>query len=304
MTPYSLPPRSASHAPATLWDSVGRAASLAAPLPPPKRMVATTPGSARAELIVLASSSSGNASALIVGTGKMRRVTLIDGGLSPRRTYRCLGALGLGPEHLDRIIFTHLDRDHAHAGWVRGLPRHAEFVIHRRHRARGERMGMLVRRTRIFNEPFELPAGIIVQPTLAAHDDLGVVAFRFQFPSDGTDQRRSLGYATDLGRVPDALLDAFQGVQHLAIESNYCPEMQHASDRPDFLKHRIMNGSGHLSNEECVQAVRQINPTQSVVLLHLSRECNTPERAAAGHAGAPYELAISDWSEPIPGIRV
>lgn len=235
----------------------------------------------------------------------MKRVTLIDGGLSPRRTMRCLAAMGLGPEHLDRIVFTHLDRDHAHAGWVRGLPRHAEFVIHLQHRARAERMGMLVRRTTIFDGPFELPTGVAVQPVLAAHDDLGVVAFRFSLPAHSEDAaapERSLGYATDLGRVPEALIEAFQGVDVLAIESNYCPRMQTESNRPEFLKRRIMDGGGHLSNQQCAEAVQRIMPARSVVLLHLSRQCNTPERAASYHANAAYDLAISDWAAPIAPV--
>ncbi|XOV75295.1 MAG: hypothetical protein ACFHWZ_18080 [Phycisphaerales bacterium] len=50
------------------------------------------------------------------------------------------------------------------------------------------------------------------------------------------------------------------GVDVLAIESNYCRDMQVASDRPEFLKSRIMDGSGHLSNDECLDAVHAISP--------------------------------------------
>jgi phosphoribosyl 1,2-cyclic phosphodiesterase len=322
MSPLSIPdqPRGLGRAVTGLYDSAGRAAPVCAPLPVPRRVVgpvaggAEVAGGSEAELVVLASSSAGNSSALIVGSGRMRRVTLIDGGLSPRRTMRCLAALGLGPEHLDRIVFTHLDRDHAHDGWIRGLPRHAEFVIHAKHRARAERMGMLVRRTSVFDSAFDLPTGVRVDPVLAAHDDLGVVAFRFELPGSAASPAtgpaapagapRTLGYATDLGRVPGQLIELFRGVDVLAIESNYCPLMQAASDRPDFLKRRIMDGGGHLSNEQCAEAVAQIAPRQNVVLLHLSRQCNTPCRARSYHEGAPYELAVSDWAEPIPAITI
>ena len=84
----------------------------------------------------------------------------------------------------------------------------------------------------------------------------------------------------------------------LAIESNYCPVMQRDSDRPDFLKDRIMNGAGHLSNEECRGAVSAIAPKREVVLLHLSRQCNTPEQATRYHAGAPYRVTVSAHDTP------
>ena len=98
--------------------------------------------------------------------------------------------------------------------------------------------------------------------------------------------------------------DLFRHVDVLAIESNYCPVMQENSDRPEFLKRRIMDGSGHLSNQQSAAAVRAIAPKKHVVLLHLSRQCNTPELAAMGHAGAPYELTVAHHEVPTGLVRV
>jgi phosphoribosyl 1,2-cyclic phosphodiesterase len=81
------------------------------------------------------------------------------------------------------------------------------------------------------------------------------------------------------------MLDAFVDLDILAIESNYDPAMQHASDRPYFLKRRIMGGAGHLSNQQALDAVKLIlsrhesaaTPLPShIVLLHRSRQCNCP----------------------------
>jgi phosphoribosyl 1,2-cyclic phosphodiesterase len=51
---------------------------------------------------------------------------------------------------------------------------------------------------------------------------------------------------------------------------------------PDFLKRTIRGDHGHLSNDDaaalCAQAVSE--ETATVVLLHLSKENNTPEKAA------------------------
>ena len=136
-----------------------------------------------------------------------------------------------------------------------------------------------------------------IDPILMSHDDLGVAAFRIE-----TACAKTLGFATDLGRTTDTLTDHLAGVGVLAIESNYCPVLQADSDRPAFLKHRIMGGAGHLSNDECAKAVHAIAPATTVVLLHLSRQCNTPELAARAHAGIRWDLTISSQTEPTPWI--
>lgn len=257
-----------------------------------------------AAFVVLASSSGGNCSAIIHGAGLNHRITLIDCGLSPRKTRASLAKLGLDADRIDRVILTHLDADHCRDTWVNALPPHARFWIHKRHRSRASRMGMLRRKTEIFEDSFTLPHGISANVALQAHDEYGVAAFRFNLPRGDNQPPATLGYATDLGRATGALIDTLQGVETLAIESNYCPRMQIESNRPDFLKSRIMDGSGHLSNQQCREAVNAIAPKERVVLLHLSRQCNTPDAAAIEHLDAPYELLIASHAEPTPIITL
>ncbi len=90
----------------------------------------------------------------------------------------------------------------------------------------------------------------------------------------------------------------------LAIESNYCPRLQATSGRPWFLRQRITGGRGHLSNHECVAAVAAIDPGTHVVLLHLSRQCNNPKLAGAGHRARGYELTITSQRHPTPWIPI
>lgn len=275
---------------------------------------ATTDGSEDAPLrvraLVLASGSRGNCSILRIGAGEEELTVMIDGGLSPRRTSRLLADFGLALTDIDAAIFTHLDADHFNAGWTSKLPPHAPFLFHRRHRGRAERCGALRRRTTLMDEPFDLldclparegaralpPCSVVVTPCLLSHDDLGVAAFRFDVERAGMNA--SLGWATDLGRVSDRLIGALEGVGLLAIESNYCPQLQRASARPAYLKNRIMGGSGHLSNGESAEAVALIAPRDAVALLHLSQECNTPQRARDAHAGHGRDLAVTAQDEP------
>jgi phosphoribosyl 1,2-cyclic phosphodiesterase len=152
----------------------------------------------------------------------------------------------------------------------------------------------------VFTDEFEPVAGVRARAALLSHDTLGVAAFRFEVRATG----RSLGYATDVGTASRDLIEHLAGVDVLAIESNYCPRMQAASNRPEFLKRRIMGGSGHLSNQESAEAVARIGPGGEVVLLHLSRQCNTPELAAAAHRTHGRPVTISKPDEPTGWIGV
>lgn len=276
-----------------------------------------------AGLCVLASGSSGNCTALLIKRGSSRRVILLDLGLSPRRTFKLLGELGLGPhpQHLiDAAIVTHLDADHFQPTWLRALPPHARLLMHDRHAdelRRAAWTGPGSDRVHGFTNPFELDSGVTCSPVLMSHDDQGVAALRFDMPglidaSDHSADRRgpTLGFATDLGHVPRELVAHFCGEAGarrpdvLAIESNYCVRMQLASNRPDFLKTRIMGGSGHLSNDEALRAIDAIAPREHVVLLHLSRECNDPALVAALHRHRPYDLTISSQFSPTPWIHI
>lgn len=256
-------------------------------------------------LRVLASGSGGNCAVLVVGRGGVRRVCLIDLGLSPRRTSRLLAESGLTMSDVDDVLLTHLDSDHFYSTWSRFVPAHVRVRVHARHHRAALAAGLPAALLAPFDDRFVIQpdlGGAVVAPAVNAHDALGSVAYRIDLPLDG--QTASLGYATDLGHVPERLIAHLRSVDVLAIESNYCPRMQEESGRPEYLKRRITGGAGHLSNQQAGDAVRRIGPRGHVVLLHLSRECNLPELAAQEHAGAPYALTVSRQHEPTGWVLV
>lgn len=249
-------------------------------------------------LCVLSSSSAGNCSALLHTQGDQRSLFLIDLGLSPRRTRQLLKDVGLEHVPISGVLLTHLDTDHCNPAWAGHLSDFTCLHLHRRHRSRAERAGFLYGRSEIYEHAFALAEGLTVRPILQSHDELGVVAFRIETPA------ASLGFATDVGRPTEELIRHLSGVHTLAIESNYCPRMQAESARPDFLKRRITGGSGHLSNRECLEATRLIAPKRHVVLLHLSRQCNTPTLAELGHRGQSYTTTLARHDGPTPWIHL
>jgi phosphoribosyl 1,2-cyclic phosphodiesterase len=233
------------------------------------------------ELCVLASGSSGNCSVVRTPTG----VFLIDCGIGPRVTAGRLIGTGVSLSQVAAVCLTHLDRDHFNPAWAATLI-HRQIRVYcpadRVHELLGyvndEQLRPLV--VPFQQEPFEPLPGVIGKTLRLAHDRTGSHAFHF------SSEHGSIGYATDLGNVPETLTDHFCGVDLLAIESNYDPHMQRTSGRPLFLQKRIMGGGGHLSNEQSFKAVRAIFDRcgrrghalpRQVVLLHRSRQCNCPD---------------------------
>lgn len=222
-----------------------------------------------ARLTVLGSGSSGNCSVLSFETDGRRRHLLIDAGFSPKRTGQMLAPLGLSRDDITDILVTHFDQDHFRPTWSnQPVTVHA----HRRHRSGAMRAGVPSESLNLVDDVFTLADDIVIDPILLAHDRLGSVGYVVEHAGV------RVGWATDLGRVTPGLIDHFDGLDVLAIESNYDRSMQMVSHRPEMLKRRIMGGAGHLSNEQTLDAVLRIarrSELAHIILLHLSRQCNS-----------------------------
>lgn len=241
------------------------------------------------ELCILASGSMGNSGVLRTPAGVM----LIDCGIGPRTAAKRLEGTGVRVADVQSICLTHLDRDHFNPSWVKTTVAQGIRVFvaadRRPHLLRQLDHHPLAVEFSALVEPFDgvpftpLP-GLTARSIRLDHDMTGSHGFCFE----GFDCR--VGYASDLGKVPDVLIECFEDVDLLAIESNYDADMQRNSARPWFLKKRIMGGFGHLSNEQAFDAIRAIlarsmkkrsRLPEHIVLLHRSRECNCPIRVRA-----------------------
>lgn len=114
-----------------------------------------------------------------------------------------------------------------------------------------------------------------VNPFSVSHYAADPVAFSISV--DGA----KVSVATDLGVVTDEVVSNVSGSDLLLVEANYDDAMLMSGAYPDFLKRTIRSARGHLSNDDagllCARAVT--DATQTVVLVHLSKENNTPEKA-------------------------
>jgi phosphoribosyl 1,2-cyclic phosphodiesterase len=260
-------------------------------------------------LSILASGSSGNCSVLRSPHG----LILIDCGIGPRTSAARMKDLGISVADIRAICLTHLDSDHFNPVWISKIIRGDIQLFCHESRADDLAAGgsaEFARQIRTFNRhPFEPAAGLKFTAIKLHHDEHGSHGFLAQCANS------RIGYATDLGRVDDRLISHFTGVGLLAIESNYDPMMQLASDRPVFLKRRIMGGKGHLSNEQALAAVQKIldqceiigrSLPRHIVLLHRSRQCNCPNRLrelfGADHR-IKGRLVLAEQDRPTPWLK-
>lgn len=115
------------------------------------------------------------------------------------------------------------------------------------------------------------------------------VVTAFEVPHDSSD---NVGYLieacgvtfcliTDAGCITPQMAESIQRANFLVIEANHDREMLMAGPYPYHLKERISNGTGHLSNNACGEAIAQNMSEQlsHVWLCHLSEENNHPELA-------------------------
>jgi phosphoribosyl 1,2-cyclic phosphodiesterase len=239
---------------------------------------------------VLASGSSGNAALLETeGFG-----LLIDCGLQPRMLTARLREAGASWEKVNAVILTHIHGDHwkdRTLGVLRSdkipLYAHAEHhdylssaapayeALHRAQLTRDYAAGTAL----------ELVPGLTARPIAVSHDAEPTFAFRFD-RSDTRGPAWSIGYASDLGCGSSELIEAFAGVNVLALEFNHDVRMECRSRRPRVLIDRVLGDCGHLSNEQAGSLAAAIversgaSRPEHLIQLHLSRECNRPELAA------------------------
>ncbi len=270
---------------------------------------------------VLGSGSTGNA--ILISAGETR--VLVDAGLSARETVRRLALVGEDASKLDGIIITHEHGDHA--GGLRVLLKSLacpvyisgetrEAYIGERHGVSGDeprkRMDALRDRTEeiVSSRDFRIGA-IDFHPFTIPHD----AADNFGFTA--THEGVCVATLMDFGHITTLITERLRGCAAIILESNHSRDMLKACDvYPWELKQRILSRTGHLSNEDVAQWLRDgfDGTARHIVLAHLSQRANNPYLAkisaeVALQERAPLfqaetEITLSFPKEPTPWIEL
>lgn len=235
----------------------------------------------------IASGSEGNCLLLTAGETNI----LVDAGISCRRISTALAGLGLPLKDVAAVFITHEHSDHICG--LRTLVRRWEIPIYANPATARQlryRIAGIEPRLRAVEAPFAL-GGVTVTPFPTSHDVSGGADFRFDFGGTG------VGVLTDTGTVTDGAREALRGVELLVLESNHDVEWLRSGPYPYPLKARILSDHGHLSNDAAAAFAAEMarSGTRQIVLAHLSRENNTPQRAldTVSTAVADYGVTVT-----------
>ena len=245
-------------------------------------------------LTTFASGSSGNCALLTMNGVHI----LLDAGISYRKIKENLALSGLTPEALSAVLITHEHSDHICGLAV--LMKHctasvcAPRTVANRLCAAIAGVEQCLRVISV-GEPTEI-GGVRLRCFHTPHDTEESVGWRLE----GSE---TFALATDMGCVTEEVRNGLTGADVVIIESNHDPDMLRCGPYPAALKRRILSDHGHLSNESCGLLVAELadHGTAQIVLGHLSRENNTPERAFSAVKAALGERSTALYVAPPAG---
>lgn len=223
-------------------------------------------------IVTFASGSTGNCSLITEGKANI----LIDAGISMRRVVSALGEFGLTPQDLCGVLITHEHSDHISG--LSMLNKHYRLPIIAPTELCKVLSCVKPELTTSLNsvsvgEVFNIDT-LKIRAFRTPHDAKFSVGYRFEDSS-------VFAFATDTGSISDEMLDGLIGADTALIEANHDLDMLKNGPYPYFLKQRILSDHGHLSNNDCGKLAQSLanSGTKHIILGHLSKENNTPEKA-------------------------
>ena len=228
------------------------------------------------QLCSLASGSSGNS--IYIGTEHTH--ILVDAGVSGKRIEQGLASINVDPKTLQGILVTHEHSDHiCGLGVMARRYRLPLFLTYRTWQVihQSNKIGKVDESLLRFIEPdtFFYINDLKINPFRTSHDAVESICYSFE------NGNKKIGFATDLGRYDEYIVDQLRDSNVLYIEANHDINMLEAGSYPYYLKQRILSDLGHLSNESSSRLIFEVlsEHLEHIVLAHLSKENNHPDIA-------------------------
>ena len=203
---------------------------------------------------------------------------LIDAGFSGRVMKQRLADLDLAMEDVKAICVTHEHKDHI-AGLSVMAKRHPTPIYGNTgtiEAIESQSKKPLSISWNIFTNGSAFDVGpFLIEAFSVPHDAYDPVGFIVQC------EEIRIGLVSDAGVITNLVRERLRGCHVLVLEANYDEQLLQDSERPWYIKQRIMGRQGHLSNTQAAELLEEIaGPTlQQVFLVHLSEDCNRTELA-------------------------
>jgi len=214
----------------------------------------------------LGSGSRGNATLV-----QYRDTTLlIDNGFSLKQFTRRLERLEIKLDEIDAVLLTHEHGDHS--GGVERLCARHEIPLWTAVGTARAALSPGFEYQRLIAGRAVTIGGIEITPVTVPHDASEPLQFIFHQLDNG----KRLGILTDTGHITRHIVEAFSCLDGLLLEFNYDAEMLASGPYPDMLKQRVGGNLGHLSNEQSLDLLRQIDTDSLNCLIagHISEKNN------------------------------
>lgn len=238
----------------------------------------------------LYSGSSGNS----IFIGNENNQIIIDAGMPGKKIDEALKKIGQNPKELKGIFITHEHSDHIKGAGI--VSRKYDIPIYANDKtweAMEKSLGKIKEHNiKIMDKRSTVTIGDLeVKSFNIPHDAIAPVGYTIK----SGDKCASI--ATDFGTFTEEIKDNIKDSDIILLESNHDVNMLKFGPYPYNLKRRILSEIGHLSNEDCGEALAQLikyGLGKEVFLGHLSGTNNHPDLA--------YQTVITTLQEQ--GIKL
>ena len=197
---------------------------------------------------------------------------LLDVGYSGKELFRRLEKYSISSENIKNILITHDHIDHTKGAKIVAnkldIATYASISTVRYLRKKnriGKKIAAFNSNMNFFIYKFK------IIPFSISHDAIDPVGFIFCYKGF------RIGFAMDLGIMNINTIKILKGCDIIILESNHDITMLKNSNRPYFIKKRILSKVGHLSNIDSMYYLKKIvtSNTKHILLGHISNECNS-----------------------------
>ena len=195
---------------------------------------------------------------------------LVDNGFSLKQFMRRLERLEIELDAIDAVLLTHEHGDHS--GGVERLCARHEIPLWTAVGTARAALSPDFEYQRLVAGRAVIIGGIEIIPVTVPHDASEPLQFIFHQLDNG----KRLGILTDTGHITRHIVEAFSCLDGLLLEFNYDVEMLASGPYPEMLKQRVGGNLGHLSNDQSVDLLRQIDTGSLNCLIagHISEKNN------------------------------